>query len=139
VKELASSSFPDPGPAQHAGAHSGLTHPAGGPLNPPPSASSGQDQGQAPAVVGPLVSRPVDDTDPLHKIGAGRYEIVDANGVRIVHRLVGVNSAAAIAHILNEGLERYGICVRHLQENRRDGSCFSCILGVSPSPYAVAR
>jgi hypothetical protein len=93
--------------------------------------------GRSGPLEGPLVSRPVNPV--RHDVTAARYEIVDANGVRIVQGLVGANAAAAIAHILNEGLEHDGICVKHLQVNRIDGTCFSCEHGFAASPYAVAR
>lgn len=171
---LASSSSLHPEQGQHAGAHSGLTHPDGGPQNPPASAPSGEVPEQAApvlftrcgwckavmvdgplspeglestgickpcgdkmtrrvaaAIVGPLVVRPVP--------GLGRYEIVDQKGRRIAHPLFSLNAAAAVAHILNQGLERDGICLLHLQVNRIDGTCFSCEHGFGSSPYAVAR
>jgi hypothetical protein len=47
---LASSSSQVPGESQHAGAHSGLTHPVAGPLDAAPSASSGEVTGEVPFV-----------------------------------------------------------------------------------------
>lgn len=78
---------------------------------------------------------------PLHVIPSqdriGGYIIRDDNDRLIVDNLSGVNSAAAIAHILNNAIHGYGLCVLHLNERRRDGSCFPCTLGAPRHPFAA--
>lgn len=174
MKALASSSFQTDQTGQHAGAHSGLTHTDGGPLNPPASAPSGEVAEQAQAlftrcgwckavmVDGPLSPEGLESTGicaecadrmtadtiaaikvypPLHVIPAqdriGGYIIRDDNDRLIVDNLSGVNSAAAIAHILNNAIHGYGLCLLHLNERRQDGTCFGCLMGAPRHPFAA--
>lgn len=81
---------------------------------------------------------------PLHVIPAqdriGGYIIRDDRDRLIVDHLSGVNSAAAIAHILNNAIHGFGLCLLHLNEKRPDGTCFGCAIGVGRHPFsAVGR
>jgi hypothetical protein len=68
---------------------------------------------------------------PLHVIPAQ-----DRNRLLADH-LDGINKAAAIAHILNNAVAGYGLCVLHLNERRRDGTCFGCAIGAPRHPWAA--
>lgn len=168
MKALASSSHQIDQKGQHAGAHSGLTHPAGGPPNPPASAPSGEVAEQAaPAlftrcgwckavmVDGPLSPEGLESTGMckvctarelarlpkyiVRQEPAGTYRIEDRNGVMQARSLPGRGIALAMTVRLEELSKAEGWCPRHVPTALHEGRCFACNLGHEPSPWAVAK
>lgn len=66
------------------------------------------------------------------------YEVRDQNDLRVVERLSGINSAAAIAMCIENAVRGDGLCLVHLQETV-NGQCTWCAEGRAPHPYRVIR
>lgn len=118
------SPFSQDGKSQQAGAHAGLSHPPGGPLDAVHPAGSSQDTGKA---VAPIT---------VHPLGKGDHELIDATGLVITKRIVGLNSAAAIAGFLNQYIADGGACLRHLAAIH-EGRCFACAITAYPHPFSL--
>lgn len=78
---------------------------------------------------------------PIHVIPSehrlGGYVIRDDRERLLADRIFGINTAAALAHILNRAVHGFGLCLLHLGERRQDGSCFPCSLKAERHPFAA--
>lgn len=159
MKALASSSSSTRGEGQHAGAHSGLTHPGASPQDAAPSADSGKDTGEAlrpcphgcprpdahthlagdeSVTFGPAerVAPPVAPLS-VHDDDSGGYRILDVNGLVVAKGLTGWNSAVAISRILEQAIEGAGLCLVHLMELDGFARCWSCRMGARRSDFSA--
>lgn len=62
--------------------------------------------------------------------------MVDATGLVITGRIVGQNTAAAVAGFLNQYIADGGTCLRHLAATH-EGRCFGCVIGAWPHPFSL--